>query len=298
MSSGRPPFTRSVPGTRAERRNQRQRRRRVQAALGAGLLAGTAVVAVVVAGEGGDTTATSRTLLMNEGTADPAQGADPAAGAPADPLPGTSAPADVTPTPSATPAADPTRTTSAPSARPTAERPAGGTGTGGTKSGGDGSRSKDGGQDGDKGGDKDKGSAGGSGTGGGGGSADDAEGTVISLVNDHRAAAGCGPLKADADLTRAARAYSATMRRAGVLSHTGPDGSTMTSRIEAAGYAWSGLGENIAQGQQDAAAVVDAWMHSPGHRANILNCKFTEIGVGVDRGSGGPWWTQDFGTPR
>ncbi|MFJ5548112.1 CAP domain-containing protein [Streptomyces sp. NPDC093225] len=298
MSSGRPQFTRSVPGTRAERRNQRQRRRRVQAALGAGLLAGTAIVAVVVAGEGGDTTGTSRTLLMNEGAADPAQGADPGAGAPADPLPAPSDTVDATPAPSPTPSATPT-SASAPSTRTTGERPAAGTGTGGTKSGGDGSRSRAGDKGSDKGGDKDKGSAGGSGTGGGGaGSADDAEGTVISLVNDHRAEAGCGPLKADTDLTRAARAYSATMRKAGVLSHTGPDGSTMTSRIEAAGYAWSGLGENIAQGQQDAAAVVDAWMHSPGHRANILNCKFTEIGVGVDRGTGGPWWTQDFGTPR
>ncbi|MFI8823896.1 CAP domain-containing protein [Streptomyces sp. NPDC053431] len=66
---------------------------------------------------------------------------------------------------------------------------------------------------------------------------------------------------------------------------------------------WSRSGENIAKGQADAAAVMDAWMNSPGHRANILNCGFTEIGVGVGT-DGGPSWTQDsgpriqdFGTP-
>lgn len=54
-------------------------------------------------------------------------------------------------------------------------------------------------------------------------------------------------------------------------------------------------GENIARGQADAAAVMQAWMNSPGHRANILNCDFKTLGVGVHLGSGGPWWTQDFG---
>jgi uncharacterized protein YkwD len=85
------------------------------------------------------------------------------------------------------------------------------------------------------------------------------------------------------------------MARSGVMSHTGPDGSTMSSRVDAAGYLWSTLGENIARGQSDAAAVMDAWMNSPGHRANILNCSFKEIGIGVHFGDGGPWWTQDFG---
>lgn len=82
------------------------------------------------------------------------------------------------------------------------------------------------------------------------------------------------------------------------MSHTGPDGSTMTSRVEAAGYSWSNLGENIARGQADPDAVMNAWMNSPGHRANILNCAFKEIGIGVHKGDGGPWWTQDFGASR
>ncbi|MGY1456485.1 CAP domain-containing protein [Streptomyces sp. SS8] len=121
---------------------------------------------------------------------------------------------------------------------------------------------------------------------------------VLALVNRERAAAGCRPVTADARLARAAEDYSDTMAASGVLSHTGPDGSTMADRVEAAGYAWSNLGENIAQGQPDAASVMKAWMNSPGHRANILNCAFEELGVGVHLGDGGPWWTQNFGTGR
>ncbi len=141
---------------------------------------------------------------------------------------------------------------------------------------------------------------GGSGGSGGssGGGASDSESAVLALVNKERAAAGCGPLAANAKLTAAARAYSDTMARSGVMSHTGPDGSTMTTRVEAAGYGWSRLGENIARGQSDADAVMKAWMNSPGHKANILNCAFREIGIGVHKGDGGPWWTQNFGTPR
>ncbi|MFJ6793172.1 CAP domain-containing protein [Streptomyces sp. NPDC091268] len=140
----------------------------------------------------------------------------------------------------------------------------------------------------------------GGGSGGSNGSAGGsaAESAVLALVNKERAAAGCGALSSNSELSSAARAYSDTMARSGVMSHTGPDGSTMTSRVEAAGYGWSRLGENIARGQADAAAVMNAWMNSPGHRANILNCEFREIGIGVHQGDGGPWWTQDFGTPK
>ncbi|RMI30185.1 CAP domain-containing protein [Nocardia stercoris] len=87
------------------------------------------------------------------------------------------------------------------------------------------------------------------------------------------------------------------MRDQGFFSHTDPDGTDPGDRIAAAGYTWQAYGENIAQGQADANAVVTAWMNSPGHRANILNCGFTQIGIGIADGSGGPWWTQDFGTP-
>lgn len=140
-----------------------------------------------------------------------------------------------------------------------------------------------------------------SGSGGSGGSGTvnaDAESAVLALVNKERAAAGCGPLATNAKLSTAARTYSDTMARSGVMSHTGPDGSTMAGRVEAAGYQWSRLGENIARGQADADAVMNAWMNSSGHRANILNCDFREIGIGVHKGDGGPWWTQDFGTGK
>ncbi len=124
------------------------------------------------------------------------------------------------------------------------------------------------------------------------------EAQVLALVNQERAAAGCSPVTENARLTRAADDYSDVMAASGVMSHTGPDGSTMASRVEAAGYQWSALGENIARGQADAEAVMEAWMNSSGHRANILNCDFAEMGIGVHAGDGGPWWTQDFGTSR
>ncbi len=134
----------------------------------------------------------------------------------------------------------------------------------------------------------------GSGSGSGGGP----EAQVLALVNKERAAADCSPVTANDRLTRAADDYSDVMASSGVMSHTGPDGSTMTTRVEAAGYRWSTLGENIARGQADAASVMKSWMNSPGHRANILNCSFKELGVGVHFGDGGPWWTQNFGAGR
>ncbi|MFE1585145.1 CAP domain-containing protein [Streptomyces sp. NPDC058737] len=164
-----------------------------------------------------------------------------------------------------------------------------GDGSGGEGSSGGGSGSGSGGG---------PGSGSGSGSGTGSGATGGAEAQVLALVNEERAAAGCSPVTANDKLTRAADDYSDVMASSGVMSHTGPDGSTMASRVEAAGYRWSTLGENIARGQADAASVMDSWMNSPGHRANILNCSFKELGVGVHFGDGGPWWTQDFGTGR
>ncbi|MFB7498650.1 CAP domain-containing protein [Streptomyces sp. NPDC056161] len=121
-----------------------------------------------------------------------------------------------------------------------------------------------------------------------------AEAQVLKLVNEERAKAGCGTLTASSSLTRLAEAFSADMAARDFFDHTDPDGRTPWDRASAAGVPGLG-GENIARGQADAAAVMEAWMNSPGHRANILNCDFTTLGVGVHFGSGGPWWTQDFG---
>ncbi|MET9017111.1 sigma-70 family RNA polymerase sigma factor [Streptomyces olivaceoviridis] len=118
---------------------------------------------------------------------------------------------------------------------------------------------------------------------------------VVALVNKERAAAGCGPVTEDPQLDKAAQGHSDDMAARGFFDHTDPDGAGPGERITAAGYRWSTYGENIAKGQRTPQAVMDSWMNSPGHRANILNCAFKDIGVGVHDGSGGPWWTQAFG---
>ncbi|MFG2719790.1 sigma-70 family RNA polymerase sigma factor [Streptomyces sp. NPDC048416] len=119
---------------------------------------------------------------------------------------------------------------------------------------------------------------------------------VLDLVNSERSKAGCSALTSNPELYDAALKHSENMAAQNFFDHTDPSGADPGKRITAAGYQWSTYGENIARGQADAAAVMDSWMHSPGHRANILNCAFKEIGIGVHYGSGGPWWTQDFGT--
>ncbi|MEU3709471.1 CAP domain-containing protein [Streptomyces catenulae] len=121
-----------------------------------------------------------------------------------------------------------------------------------------------------------------------------AEAQVLSLVNDERAKAGCSPVKADAQLASLATAFSDDMAARGFFDHTDPDGKGPWDRARVAGISDLG-GENIARGQADAKAVMEAWMNSPGHRANILNCEYRTLGVGIHRGPGGPWWTQDFG---
>ncbi|MFC8764604.1 MULTISPECIES: CAP domain-containing protein [Streptomyces] len=117
---------------------------------------------------------------------------------------------------------------------------------------------------------------------------------VIALVNSERAKAGCGPLSANATLTRAAQGHSDDMAARNFFDHTDPDGDGPGERVTAAGYPWSTYGENIAKGQSTPEQVMESWMNSPGHRANILNCDFKEIGVGI-HDDGGPYWTQVFG---
>ena len=121
-----------------------------------------------------------------------------------------------------------------------------------------------------------------------------AEAEVLKLVNDERAKVGCSPVAANSALTDLASAFSEDMAARDFFDHTDPSGLTPWDRAAKAGISSLG-GENIARGQADAAAVMDAWMNSPGHKANILNCDFKTLGVGAHFGSGGPWWTQDFG---
>ncbi|MET8461035.1 CAP domain-containing protein [Streptomyces parvulus] len=253
----------------------------------------TAGVGITLAVADGDDGASDR---VSANAAGQAAEAEEAAGE-ASPLTSPSASPSVTasPSPSRSPEAKkkPTKTASPSSGTAKAAAPASRTPERATaKGGGDRSSGSGTGSDGGTGGGT--GSDSGSGSGGSGGP----EAQVLALVNEERAAAGCSPVTANDRLTRAADDYSDVMASSGVMSHTGPDGSTMASRVEAAGYQWSTLGENIARGQADAASVMDSWMNSEGHRANILNCSFKELGVGVHFGDGGPWWTQDFGTGR
>ena len=127
---------------------------------------------------------------------------------------------------------------------------------------------------------------------------------VVRLTNIEREEAGLQPLKLNNQLVDAAQDHSNDMARDDFFSHTGADGSSASDRVRASGYQYSTTGENIAAGQTTAAEVVRGWMNSPGHRANILNGNYTEIGVGYeylqnDTGSVNynHYWTQVFGTP-
>jgi uncharacterized protein YkwD len=119
---------------------------------------------------------------------------------------------------------------------------------------------------------------------------------VTDLTNRERARAGLPPLAADPLLTTAAQAHSADMVARDFYSHTAPGGSRPWDRAAAAGSTRRSIGENIACGQRSPAEVVEGWMNSPGHRANILKPGFTHLGVGfAGGGRAGTYWTQLFG---
>jgi uncharacterized protein YkwD len=119
---------------------------------------------------------------------------------------------------------------------------------------------------------------------------------VVALVNQERSAGGCRPVTVNAKLTRAAQLHSEDQAAHNTMSHTGSDGSSPWDRSKRAGYA-NAIGENVAAGYRTAQAVMQGWMNSPGHRANIMNCDAKAIGVGMARSSDGtPYWTQMFGS--
>ncbi|MBT0769317.1 hypothetical protein KIH74_10325 [Kineosporia sp. J2-2] len=116
---------------------------------------------------------------------------------------------------------------------------------------------------------------------------------VLEITNDERAAAGCKALKLNSKLTKAAQLHSEDMNENNYFSHDSQDGRSPFDRMSDAGYNFSAAAENIAQGQTSPASVMDAWMNSEGHKANILNCTYTEMGLGWDNN----YWTQTFGKP-
>ncbi|KAF5992861.1 CAP domain-containing protein [Streptomyces sp. WAC00263] len=119
---------------------------------------------------------------------------------------------------------------------------------------------------------------------------------VLALVNSERGKVGCSSLTLNAKLSKAAQDHSADMASHQNMSHTGSDGSDPGQRITTAGYTWSAYGENVAFGYSTPEEVMAGWMSSPGHKRNILDCGFKEIGIGLAQP--GSYWTQDFGTAR
>jgi uncharacterized protein YkwD len=124
------------------------------------------------------------------------------------------------------------------------------------------------------------------------------EAEVLTLTNDFRAENGLDPLEADAKLSAAAEDWSREMAEEDIFRH-----SDTPAQVAAEGYDWQALGENIAAGYPTPEEVVEGWIDSPGHRANLLSENFEEIGIGhvfrEDDGGDAPYghyWTQIFGT--
>jgi uncharacterized protein YkwD len=118
---------------------------------------------------------------------------------------------------------------------------------------------------------------------------------VVTRTNQQRRANGCGTLAVDRELTIASIRQSLYMAKTGLFTHVWRDGTTFIARSHAAGYAQPS-GENIAWGYRTSQEVINAWMDSPSHRENILNCSAHSIGTGVAYGANGlPYYTQVFG---
>lgn len=134
---------------------------------------------------------------------------------------------------------------------------------------------------------------------------------VLALVNAARAVArDCGeghhfeaaqPVAASPTLAEVALEHSRDMAEHRKLGHPGSDGSAPADRVTRSGYAWRGTGENVASGQQTPDAVVKGWLASPGHCENIMEPRFTEMGVAFALApdqNPNIYWTQVFATPR
>lgn len=116
---------------------------------------------------------------------------------------------------------------------------------------------------------------------------------VVALVNKERVKAGLSELTLDKTIETAATVRAKEIEQS--FSHTRPDGSSFSTALKEQGITYRGSGENIAWGQKSPEEVVNAWMNSEGHRANILNSKYTKIGVGHYQNSKGTnYWAQLF----
>ncbi|SFD57674.1 Uncharacterized conserved protein YkwD, contains CAP (CSP/antigen 5/PR1) domain [Actinopolyspora alba] len=121
---------------------------------------------------------------------------------------------------------------------------------------------------------------------------------MLRLTNEARGLAGCPDLRLNETLNDAAQRHSAQMARQDYLGHRSADGADHINRAKRAGYPSVYVGENVAAGNADVAKTFRQWMNSPQHRENILNCSFTELGVGYASDRDSRWthyWTQMFG---
>jgi uncharacterized protein YkwD len=125
---------------------------------------------------------------------------------------------------------------------------------------------------------------------------------ILARVNEARRKAGVKALRSDSRLDRAAQRHAEDMLARGFFAHESPEDKTVRERAKAAGYDWRTIGENIAEGQFTVDEVMTTWLNSPGHRRNILDPRFEELGVGLALGRANGrhrvLWAQAFGTPR
>lgn len=139
----------------------------------------------------------------------------------------------------------------------------------------------------------------------------DFQASLLARMNEARAkGARCGnegafgpapPLAWNAALARAAVVHTRDLASHDLFSHTGSDGSVLKDRIDAAGYRWRSIAENIAGGRDSPRGVIDQWVTSPGHCANLMNPRFVHVGVacvpGGPRSTYTHYWTMTLGTP-
>jgi uncharacterized protein YkwD len=133
---------------------------------------------------------------------------------------------------------------------------------------------------------------------------------VLALANEARArprrcgsrwVAAAPPLRLVSKLSDAARGHARDMARRSELTHTGADGSTPAMRLTRTHYAWRFVGENVASGPTTPEEVMDGWLASPGHCENLMDPRFTDMGIAYtvdDRSASGTYWAQEFATPR
>lgn len=117
---------------------------------------------------------------------------------------------------------------------------------------------------------------------------------VLTAVNQERENRGLSSLTWHNGAAQTAYDHSVDMKERDFFGHVNPDGQNVGDRLNADGIGWSYAGENIAIGRMSVEDVMDAWMNSDGHRANILSENYTHLGVGVHNTSENTWWTQNF----